>query len=234
MSIEICIPAFNEAPVIAESARAVVQAFRTAKKDVVVTVADNASTDRTADIAKGIEGVSVLTVPIRGKGAAVIAVARHSNADFFGFIDADLSADPADIIPILSLVERGDCDIAIGSRLTDVTKVQRGMVRTLSSRMFNILRKAIVGVDSVEDTQCGLKVMNERGRHILALCAETGWFFDMEFLARAERAGLRLREVPIRWDEHRFPERISKLHYVRDSIESVRAMFRIRRAIATK
>ena len=83
MSIEICIPAFNEAPVIAESARAVVQAFRTAKKDVVVTVADNASTDRTADIAKGIEGVSVLTVPIRGKGAAVIAVARHSNADFF-------------------------------------------------------------------------------------------------------------------------------------------------------
>ena len=234
MSIEICIPAFNEALVIAESARAVVQAFRTAKKGVVVTVADNASTDGTADIAKGIEGVSVLSIPVRGKGAAVIAAALHSHAEFFGFIDADLSADPADIIPVLSLVERGDCDIAIGSRLLDSTAVNRGMLRTMSSRAFNLLRKMIVGVDAVEDTQCGLKFMNARGREILASCTETGWFLDIEFLARAERAGLRIKEVPIHWNEHRFKDRKSKLALFRDSIAAVRAMIRIRKTVINK
>jgi glycosyltransferase involved in cell wall biosynthesis len=191
------------------------------------------TTDETANIARRIKGVSVLSTSDRGKGAAVIAAALHSDADFFGFIDADLSANPKDILTLLYFVERNDYDIAIGSRLVDSTKVRRGQFRTLSSRMFNIVRKAIVGV-RVEDTQCGLKLMNARGKEILATCTETGWFFDIEFLARAERAGLRIKEVPIHWDEYRFPERASKLNYIRDSIESVRAMLRIRSAIAEK
>ena len=125
-------------------------------------------------------------------------------------------------------MESGDCDIAIGSRLLDISKVYRGMVRTISSRVFNLARKFLVGIDA-EDTQCGLKIMNSRGREVLSECAETGWFFDIEFLARASRAGLRIKEVPIRWDEYRFPERASKLNHFRDSIEALRAMLRIRR-----
>lgn len=232
MKIEICIPAFNEVRIIAKSAEAVLKVFRAAGKEVIVTVADNASTDGTASIAKGIEGVSVISIPTRGKGAAVVAAARHSSADFFGFIDADLSADPEDIMSLLPFVERGDCDIAVGSRLLDRTMVDRGILRTLSSQIFNIFRKVIVGVDAVEDTQCGLKVMNARGREILAECAETGWFLDIEFLARAERAGLRIREIPIRWNEYTFPGRDSKLNLFRDSIAAIRAMLRIRRIIS--
>lgn len=234
MKIEICIPAFNEERVIADAARGVLQVFRTAKKEVIVTVADNASTDETADIAKEIEGVSVMSIPTRGKGAGVVAAARHSSADFFGFIDADLSADPEDLMSLLYFVERGDCDIAVGSRLLDRTMVNRGILRTLSSKIFSMARKMLVGMGKIEDTQCGLKLMNVQGRKILAECAETGWFFDIEFLARAERAGLRIREVPIHWDEYRFPERASKLNYVSDGIEYIRAMFRIRRLLKIK
>lgn len=233
MRTEICIPAFNEAQVIAKAARAVLEVFREAGKEVVVTVSDNASTDGTADIAREIKDVSVISIPTRGKGAAVIATARNSRADFFGFIDADLSADPADITSLLSLVERGESDIAIGSRLLNNGAVQRGIFRTLSSKAFNMLRKMIVGV-SVEDTQCGLKLMNARGREVLSECAETGWFFDIEFLARAERAGLRIREVPIRWNEYAFPDRDSKLNLFRDSVGALRAMLRIRRRIMPK
>ncbi len=230
MKIEICIPAFNEERIIAESSSAVVRVLRKMGKEALVTVVDNDSTDKTASIAKGVGGVSVLSIPVRGKGAAVSAAARQSRADIFGFIDADLSADPRDIIPFLSLVETKVCDIAIGSRLLNTGTVNRGMFRTLSSRMFNVCRKIIVGI-SVEDTQCGLKIMNARAREILASCAETGWFLDIEFLARAERAGLRIREVPVHWNEHRFKDRKSKLVLFRDSIGALQAMLRIRKII---
>ncbi|MEK7106931.1 MAG: glycosyltransferase [Patescibacteria group bacterium] len=231
MSIEICIPAFDEERIIAEAASAVLRVLEETGKEVVVTVADNASTDRTASIARGIKGVSVLSIPTRGKGAAVSAAARHSGADIFGFIDADLSADPTDILNLLSFVQSGGFDVAIGSRLIETTIVKRGAFRTLSSRIFNIFRKMIVGV-GVEDTQCGLKLMNARGRKILASCAETGWFLDIEFLARAERAGLRIKEIPIHWNEHRFKDRKSKLALFRDSIGALRAMLRIRKIIS--
>lgn len=231
MSVEICIPAFNEEQVIAKAARAVSRVLRDAKRDGIVTVSENASTDDTARVARNIKGVSVMSIPVRGKGAAVIAAARRSRADVFGFIDADLSADPADIIPLLALVERGECDIAIGSRFIDTSIVDRGMLRTFPSKVFKVLRKLIVGIE-VEDTQCGLKLMNARGRKILAGCAETGWLFDIEFLTRAERLGLRIREVPIHWQEHRFAGRESKLNHARDGVGALIAMLRIRRRIA--
>ena len=146
MRIEICIPAFNEERVIAEAAGAVARALRGVEREVRITVSDNASTDATARIAAGIEGVSVVSVHIRGKGAAVISAARVSTADVFGFIDADLSVDPAEIPPLLPLFEKNDCDIVIGSRLLDSTIVDRGLVRSVLSRIFNVLQKMIVGV----------------------------------------------------------------------------------------
>lgn len=230
MKIEICIPAFNEERIISESVNAVARIFREAGREALITVSDNASTDRTASIARSIKGVSVLSTSIQGKGAAVVAVARRSSADFFGFIDADLSVDPTEIISFLSLLERDSCDIVIGSRLIDKTIVDRGMLRTFLSKMFNALRKIIVGVKA-EDTQCGLKLMNARGREVLAECLEKGWFFDMEFLVRAERAGMRIQEVPIHWREHRFIGRDSKLNLFRDCIGAFHAMFRIRRRV---
>jgi len=230
MNIELCIPAFNEERIIASAARAVVRVLRGANKNASVTVADNASTDATAEIARSVVGVSVLSIPVRGKGAAVVEAARRSSADVFGFLDADLSADTADIITLLTLVEKGACDIAIGSRLLDTGLVDRGKFRTLGSKLFNLVRKVLLGI-AVQDTQCGLKVMNARGREVLARCAEQGWFFDIEFLARAERAGLRISEVPIRWREQRFAGRESKLHLFRDGVMAIAAMLRIRRQI---
>ncbi|MDO8561301.1 MAG: glycosyltransferase [bacterium] len=229
--IEICIPAFNEEEIISEAVDTVSLVFREAGRNVLITVSDNASTDNTASIAGRIPGISVVTVPVRGKGAGVVVAARRSEADIFGFIDADLSANPTDIISLLHFAENGDYDIAIGSRLIDSTIVDRGMLGTFSSKMFNMVRKIIVGVKSVEDTQCGLKFMNARGRKILAECKEIGWFFDVEFLARAERAGLRIREVPIHWQEYRFPNRASKLNHVRDSVGAIQAMLRIRKSL---
>lgn len=232
MNIDICIPAFNEEKIIAESARRVMSVLaQIPGARYRLVVADNGSTDQTAAAARRALGVEVLAVPVRGKGAAVREAARASSADVFGFIDADLSADPEDIPRLLEVLAQGKSDIVIGSRLLDTSAVTRDWMRTLSSRIFNMLRKMILGI-SVRDTQCGLKLMNGKGRVVLASCVEMGWFLDMEFLARAERSGLSVREMPVFWQEHRFPGRESKLKLFRDSLGAVRAMLRIRRRLA--
>lgn len=231
MRIDICIPAFNEEKIIAETATSV-RTVLSSMPDITysVIVADNGSTDRTAIEAKKVAGVSVVTVSTRGKGAAVVECAKVSSADIFGFIDADLSADSSEIQKLLEPLLKHECDIAIGSRLLDTSLVKREWLRTFFSRLFNFLRKMVLGI-SIQDTQCGLKLMNNRGREVLSQSQEKGWFFDMEFLARAERQGLRIIEIPIKWDEHRFVGRESKLNLLRDGFGALIALVRISRRI---
>lgn len=229
MRVEICVPAYNEEAIIAESVKTLQGVLKQFSSNIVVV--DNASRDETAARATD-AGAAVLIVRTPGKGAAVITCAQGSDADVFGFIDADLSADPAHIPTFVRMISDGDYDVVIGSRLLDTSGVRRSMFRTVSSRAFNSFRKALLGI-RVHDTQCGLKVMNARGRAVLALCEERGWFFDMEFLARAEKDGLKIREVPVHWDEHRFHGRKSKLR-VRDGFGALLAMVRIRTRIMSQ
>ncbi len=228
MHIEICVPAHNEADIIEETIRELQTVL--SGRDYRITVVDNGSTDETAERARNMRDVRVITLSGKGKGLAVTTAAQSEEADIFGFIDADLSADPKDLLPLIDLVNDASCDIAIGSRLTDTNIVNRSFLRTLSSRIFNMLRKVLLGIDA-QDTQCGLKVMNARGRTELAACTEKGWFFDMEFLARAERSGLRILEVPVHWNEHRYVGRESKLRMIHDGFGALNAMLRIRQSL---
>lgn len=233
MTVDICIPAYNEEEIIERAAGEVLAAFADMSGvTLTLTVADNASTDETAARASKVRGVRVLRVEQKGKGAAVVAAARKSTGDFFGFIDADLSAEPRDFAKLFDAIEQG-ADIAIGSRLLNTAQVRRGFLRSLSSRLFNVARRVLLGINVI-DSQCGLKLMNPRGRQELAACEETGWFTDMEFLSRAERAGLRVQEVAVRWDEERFAGRVSKLSVLSDGLEALRAMFRIRGRLGKK
>lgn len=109
----------------------------------------------------------------------------------------------------------------------DRDRVKRTHLRTYSSELFNLARRILLRIP-VRDTQCGLKVMNTAGIDVLRKCRENTWFLDMEFLARAHAAKLRIKEVPVDWDEYRFPKRKSKLNVVRDGILAIIAMLRIR------
>lgn len=230
MTLELCIPAYNEADILPETLRRVVAVLEGSDQtDWMLTVVDNGSTDETAEVARAVPDprIQVLRIDERGKGRAILHAAARSRAALFGFIDADLSADPHDLFVLLGSVTRGDADIAIGSRFLDRRQVRRGVFRSASSYLFNRLRRLVLGVD-VRDSQCGLKVMNARACALLATCTETGWFLDLEFLARAERAGFLIAEVPVHWDEARFAGRKSKLHVFSDGIRALQAMLRIR------
>ncbi len=231
MRVDICVPAHNEAEIIGDAVRLLEASLSSLPHETRITVVSNGSTDDTAARAHA-AGANVLEIEAAGKGRSVVAAAQKSESEIFGFIDADLSADPSDIPALCTELESGAYDIVIGSRLLNTDVVDRAGLRTLSSRVFNALQRVILGI-SVRDTQCGLKLMNAKGRSVLRTCEESGWFFDLELLAKAEAKGLRVLEMPIHWNEYRFPGRKSKLSMIRDGYGALRAMLRIRSRLRT-
>jgi glycosyltransferase involved in cell wall biosynthesis len=232
MKLLVCIPAYNEEKIIVPTVEAVArELFAISDISWHIVVADNGSTDRTAQVLRerNFPYATVLSVAKKGKGNAIREAASFADADVFGFIDADLSAHPASINRLLAEIARG-ADLAIGSRLLDKKSVHRGAFRTLSSVAFNMARKALLGIN-VADSQCGLKLMNAQGIVQLRRCNEGTWFLDAELLARAQKNKLRIVEVPIAWEEEFYPGRKSKLSVLRDGFGAISAFWRIRRNV---
>ena len=230
--IDICIPVFNEAPIIREALSVVVREMAgNGEKDWGVIVVDNGSTDGTAAMVRqfGHPRVRLITLPVPGKGAAVVEGARSSNAELFGYMDVDLSVHPSHIHSLIAHIKTPR-HIVAGSRLANRQTVRRSAFRTLSSVAFNAVSNLLVKVP-VKDSQCGFKIMGREAKTALLRCGETGWFFDREFLSRAHRLGYPIIEVAVVWEETVFPHRRSKLKPLRAGLESVAALMRIRRRI---
>ena len=122
-----------------------------------------------------------------------------SPADVVAYMDVDLSTDLSALMPLVAPLMSGHSDIAIGSRLTASSRVVRGPKREFVSRSYNLLLRGCLGA-RFSDAQCGFKAMRaDVARQLLPLVADTGWFFDTELLVIAERAGLRIHEVPVDW-----------------------------------
>jgi glycosyltransferase involved in cell wall biosynthesis len=164
--------------------------------------------------------------PNRGKGAAVrtgLLVAQKAIGLFF---DADLSTPLEETPKVIEPVAAGKFDIAFGSRSLD-----RGLIghhqpwgREQGGRVFNLLVRVATDLP-FWDTQCGFKAFRlDVCRPILEAARIDGFAFDVELLYLAQRAGLRLREIPVRWNHHEG----SKVQFVRDSLRMLREVIALR------
>ena len=168
-----------------------------------ITIADNGSTDRTWPEALALEADLELVRAVRlerpGRGAALRCIWSRSDAAVLGYMDVDLSTDLNALLPLLAPVLSGHSDVAIGTRLATGARVIRGPRREIISRCYNLLLHASLGT-RFSDAQCGFKAIRaDTARALLPLTADAGWFFDTELLVLAERAGLRIHEVPVDW-----------------------------------
>ncbi|WP_424186129.1 glycosyltransferase [Actinokineospora sp. G85] len=198
-----------------------------------ITVADNASTDRTAAIADALaeELPEVRSVRLeqKGRGRALHTTWLGSDAGVLAYMDVDLSTDLAALPPLVAPLISGHSDVAIGSRLARGARVVRGPKRELISRSYNmILRGALRARFS--DAQCGFKaIRSDVARALLPHVADTGWFFDTELLVLAQRAGLRIHEVPVDWVDD--PD--SRVEVVATALADLRGIARVARDLAT-
>jgi dolichyl-phosphate beta-glucosyltransferase len=207
-TLSLVIPAYNEEarlPALLDTlATSAVEAVADGGFELRETlVVDDGSDDRTPAILAEAESMNPKLRSVRagernaGKGAAIAAGVRHAEGDYVLLADVDLST-PLEELPKLSLAIRSGADLAVGSRALDRTVVDRGPVhRKLMGRVFNDAVRLMTGLE-LRDTQCGFKLMPTGiAKTLLAEQTCPGFSFDVELLMRADRAGLRIAEVPV-------------------------------------
>ncbi|TCK00394.1 bifunctional glycosyltransferase family 2/GtrA family protein [Nocardia alba] len=198
-----------------------------------ITIADNASTDATLAVARllaaELDGVQVLHLDAKGRGRALRAAWEASDATVVAYMDVDLSTDLNALLPLIAPLVSGHSDLAIGTRLDSSSRVVRGPKREIISRCYNLLLKTTLRAH-FSDAQCGFKaVRTEVARELLPLVRDGEWFFDTELLVLAERAGLRIHEVPVDWIDD--PD--SRVDIVDTARKDLRGIWRLTRALAT-
>jgi glycosyltransferase involved in cell wall biosynthesis len=198
-----------------------------------ITVADNASTDNTLAVARQLADeladVDVIHLDAKGRGGALYAAWMASDADVVAYMDVDLSTDLSALMPLVAPLISGHSDVAIGSRLAATSRVVRGPKREFVSRSYNLILRGMLGAQ-FSDAQCGFKAVRaDVARRLLPLVADTGWFFDTELLVIAERAGLRIHEVPVDWVDD--PD--SRVDVLQTAINDLKGCWRVGRALAT-
>ena len=232
--VEIVVPVYNEAETLEASIRRLHAYVHTDfPLSVQITIADNASSDATgvlaAELAGELDDVAFLHVAEKGRGRALRAAWSHSSARVLAYMDVDLSTDLDALLPLVAPLLSGHSDLAIGSRLARGSRVVRGPKRELISRSYNMLLHTTLRT-RFSDAQCGFKAIRaDRARELLPLVTDQEWFFDTELLVIAERAGLRIHEVPVDWVDD--PD--SRVDIVSTAIADLRGVVRVGRSLAT-
>jgi len=228
LQVDIVVPVRNEERDLAPSVRRLVSYLREAFPFTArVTIADNGSTDGTwaiADrLARDFDEVRAVRMEQPGRGRALRAVWSQSDAEVLAYMDVDLSTDLNALLPLVAPLLSGHSDVAIGTRLARGSRVIRGPKRELISRCYNLLLHACMGA-RFSDAQCGFKaIRREQARALLSLTQDTGWFFDTELLVLAERAGLRIHEIPVDWID----DLDSRVDVVATALADLRGMVRL-------
>jgi glycosyltransferase involved in cell wall biosynthesis len=233
LRLDVVVPVYNEQATLEHSVRALHEALgELFDEPWQITIADNASTDATSVVADklalALPGVRAIHLAEKGRGRALKRAWLDSEAEVVAYLDEDLSTDLRALPPLIAPLLSGHSDVAIGTRLSSNSRVVRGPKREFISRSYNFLLRRYLGV-SFSDAQCGFKAMrHDVAEQVLPHVHDTGWFFDTELLVIAERAGLRIHEVPVDWVD----DAQSSVDIVGTALEDLKGMVRVGRSIA--
>ena len=176
----------------------------------VCTVLDNGSDDDTPDIARGLEReypgiVRYVRIEQRGVGIAFRTGVEQNEADIVGYMDIDLSTD---INTLGKAIELFQSDESL--QYINGTRFARGS-KTIGSKWYRkitsaglvfILRTALHM--KATDGICGFTFMRKdiAGRLVAESGDDPGWFYMIELLLRAERAGVNILDLPVTFTEN--------------------------------
>ncbi len=228
LQVDIVVPVRNEERDLAPSVRRLVGYLREGFPfRARITIADNGSTDATwaiaSRLARELPEVRAIHMELPGRGRALRAIWAQSDAEVLAYMDVDLSTDLNALLPLVAPLLSGHSDLAIGTRLARGSRVIRGPKRELISRSYNMLLRTLMGA-RFSDAQCGFKaIRRDQARALLPLTQDTGWFFDTELLVLAERAGLRIHEIPVDWVD----DLDSRVDIIATALADLRGMARL-------
>jgi len=228
----VVIPCFNEAGRIGETLHLTLEYLTANAAESELIVVNDGSTDATAAIARErlkdarIETRLLENFPNRGKGAAVRSGLLAARKPIGLFFDADLSTPLGETPKLIEPIANGEIDIAFGSRALDrgLIGIHQPWRREQAGRAFNLLVRIATGLP-FWDTQCGFKAFRlDVCRPILEAVRLDGFAFDVELLYLAQHTGLRIREIPVRWNHAEG----SKVQFFKDSVRMLSEVISLR------
>jgi len=229
--LSIVIPAYNEAKRISRTLETLRKYLEGTNWTAEVIVVNDGSSDETAAIVESYRDQWNALRLIengrnRGKGFSVRNGALRAQGDVVLFTDADLSAPITEAPKLIDPIANEVCDVTFGSRAVDrsLIGVHQSPFREISGRIFNLFVQGLIGLP-FKDTQCGFKAFR-RGAAEPVFERQTimGFGFDPEILYVANKRGLRLREIPVRWDHAEG----TKVRFLKDSCRMFLDLLQIR------
>jgi len=226
--LSVVIPAYNEARRLPRTLAALREFAARQPCPVELLVVDDGSTDGTAGVAAA-RGARVLRhAPNRGKGYALRRGIAAATGRYVLLCDADLSTPLTELARLRAALAAG-ADIAIASRDAPGAALDppQPALRRLLAQGFRAVRRRLL-LPAIRDTQCGFKLLPTALAQALAgEVTEDGWLWDVELLARAERRGLRIAEVAVRWRN----DRDSRVRVLPLLLKAVPRLLAIRRRV---
>ncbi len=194
IKLSVIVPVYNEEATVAEA----VARVRASPLDTEIIVVDDASTDRTPEIVASLAGpdLRLLRQPHnRGKGAAIRRGIPEATGDVIVIQDADLEYDPADYPALVAPIAAGQADVVYGTRAPHFhgMRWQNRLFNRLAAALTNLLYHA----DITDEATCYKAFRAEVLRSIPLRCQ--GFEFCPEVTAKVRKRGLRIHEVPIRY-----------------------------------
>lgn len=233
-AISIVIPAFEEQDRLGDSVREILRYIESNEMLAELIIVDDGSKDKTAETGEKVcaEFPSIPSKVIRyeknrGKGYAVKTGLLAASADIAIFSDADLSTPIEELPKLVEPIQKGKFDLTFGSRALDRTLIgeRQPWRREQGGKVFNLIVRTLTGLP-FWDTQCGFKAFNmKKFRPLLDVMQIERFGFDVEFLYVANLRGLRLKEIPVRWNH----DERTKVSVFRDSQRMFNEVREIRR-----
>ncbi len=233
-AVSIIIPAFEEAERLGESVRKIIEYTGREWAGSEVIVVDDGSRDNSAEVAERaysefpeMETRVIRYEENRGKGYAVKTGLLAAKHDVALFTDADLSTPIEEMPKLIDPIANGEFDVTFGSRALNrkLIGTHQPWRREQGGKVFNLIVRKLTGLP-FWDTQCGFKAFNMiKFRPLLDVMQIDRFGFDVELLYVANLHGLRLQEIPVRWNN----DERSKVSVFRDSRKMFTEVLQIRR-----
>ncbi|MHC1599060.1 MAG: glycosyltransferase family 2 protein [Candidatus Methanofastidiosia archaeon] len=185
--VSVIIPAYNVEDTVADVVSG-------CDKSYEVIVVDDGSTDKTYERATSTRAQVIRHQKNMGKGQAMLTGASHAKGSIIVFIDADMQHLPEDIPKLVLPIQKGHCDMAIGSRLLGSRSkmpMLRRVSNSISTRLIQLRTR-----HKILDTQSGFRAIRKEAIEKMPLKSKR-FAIETEMLICAAKLNVRIVEVPI-------------------------------------
>jgi glycosyltransferase involved in cell wall biosynthesis len=208
VQVSLVLPAYNEVDYLTPAVEKNIQALNEFTQSYEVIIAEDGSTDGTAEHAQELAQKYPCVHHIHrearlGRGTALNNAFRQSHGKVLAYMDLDLATDLKYLKPLVEAISVEGFDFATGSRMLPQSRAERTFSRGFSSKTYNFLVRHMLGSE-LRDHQCGFKAFKRAP--LLELLDEveaTHWFWDTELMVRGYRHGLKIKEIPVEWHSGR-------------------------------